>query len=46
MNEAERTKQDQTGTYNWNMIVALTLIPVIGVFGTGIYVYYQGIVWQ
>ena len=46
MNETERTKRDQTGTYNWNMIVALTLIPVIGVFGTGIYVYYQGIVWQ
>ena len=28
------------------MVVILTLIPLIGVFGTGIYVYYNGIVWQ
>ena len=45
---AEKTlvKQNQKGTYNWNMVVVLTLIPLIGVFGTGIYVYNQGVVWQ
>tara|TARA_B100000900_G_scaffold139902_1_gene118552 strand:- start:2054 stop:3208 length:1155 start_codon:yes stop_codon:yes gene_type:complete len=32
--------------YNWNMVVFLTLIPLIGVFGTAFYVYYNGIVWQ
>ena len=32
--------------YNWNMVLILTLIPLIGVFGTAIYVYYNGIVWQ
>jgi len=45
---AEKTivKQNQKGTYNWNMVFVLTLIPLIGVFGTGIYVYNQGVVWQ
>ena len=28
------------------MVIILTLIPLIGVFGTGIYVYYNGVVWQ
>ena len=32
--------------YNWNMVVFLTLIPIIGIIGTAIYVYYNGIVWQ
>lgn len=32
--------------YNWNMVVTLTLIPLIGVFGTAFYVYFNGIVWQ
>ena len=32
--------------YNWNMVFSLTIIPLIGVFGTFIYVYHNGIVWQ
>ena len=32
--------------YNWNMVVFLTLIPIIGIIGTAIYVYYNGVVWQ
>ena len=32
--------------YNWNMVFFLTIIPLIGIFGTSIYVYYYGIVWQ
>ena len=32
--------------YNWNMVFFLTIIPLIGIFGTSIYVYYNGIVWQ
>lgn len=43
MNQVKKNKQ---GKYNWNMIIILTLIPLIGVFGTGIYVYFNGIVWQ
>ena len=39
-------KISKQGKYNWNMVVILTLIPIIGVFGTGIYIYYNGIVWQ
>jgi stearoyl-CoA desaturase (delta-9 desaturase) len=46
MAEKNLVKQNQKGTYNWNMVVVLTLIPLIGVFGTGIYVYNQGVVWQ
>ena len=34
------------GKYNWNMVVVLTLIPIIGIFGTLIYIYYNGVVWQ
>jgi len=32
--------------YNWNMVFFLTIIPLIGVFGTAIYIYYNGVVWQ
>ena len=32
--------------YNWNMVFFLTIIPLIGIFGTSIYVYHNGIVWQ
>ena len=32
--------------YNWNMVFFLTIIPLIGIIGTSIYVYYNGIVWQ
>ena len=32
--------------YNWNMVFSLTIIPLIGIFGTSIYVYHNGIVWQ
>ena len=32
--------------YNWNMVFFLTIIPLIGIFGTSIYVYQNGIVWQ
>tara|TARA_B110000305_G_scaffold98042_2_gene110596 strand:+ start:10494 stop:11660 length:1167 start_codon:yes stop_codon:yes gene_type:complete len=39
-------KLNNKGKYNWNMVIILTLIPLIGVFGTGIYVYYNGVVWQ
>ena len=39
-------KQKNKGKYNWNMVILLTLIPLIGFFGTGIYVYHNGIVWQ
>jgi len=40
------TKLKKQGKYNWNMVIILTIIPLIGVFGTGIYVYFNGIVWQ
>ncbi len=32
--------------YNWNMVFFLTIIPLIGIFGTSFYVYHNGIVWQ
>ena len=32
--------------YNWNMVVFLTLIPLIGIIGTAIYIYFNGVVWQ
>ena len=32
--------------YNWIMVFFLTIIPVVGVFGTGIYSYFNGIIWQ
>ena len=32
--------------YNWFMIFMLTIIPIIGVFGTFYYTYSYGIVWQ
>ena len=32
--------------YNWNMVFFLTIIPLIGIFGTSIYVYHYGMVWQ
>ena len=32
--------------YNWNMVFLLTIIPFIGIFGTSIYIYHNGIVWQ
>ena len=40
------SKQKNKGKYNWNMVILLTLIPLIGFFGTGTYVYYNGMVWQ
>ena len=36
----------QKSIYNWNMVFFLTIIPLIGVFGTVVYIYYNGIVWQ
>ena len=39
-------KTNKQGKYNWNMIILLTTIPLIGIFGTGIYAYFNGIVWQ
>ena len=33
-------------SYNWNMVFFLSIIPLIGFVGTGIYVYHNGIVWQ
>ena len=39
-------KTNKSGKYNWTMVIILTLIPLIGVFGTAIYIYYNGIVWQ
>ena len=34
-------KLNKQGKYNWNMVIILTLIPLIGVFGTGIYIYFN-----
>jgi stearoyl-CoA desaturase (delta-9 desaturase) len=34
------------GVYNWKMVFFLTVIPIIGIFGTALYIYYNGIVWQ
>jgi stearoyl-CoA desaturase (delta-9 desaturase) len=42
----DHIKTNKRGKYNWNMVILLTVIPLIGVFGTGIYIYYNGIVWQ
>lgn len=36
----------EQGVYNWKMVFFLTIIPLIGIFGTSVYVYYHGIVWQ
>ena len=33
-------------TYNWKMVFVLTLLPLVGIFGTSIYVYFNGVVWQ
>ena len=33
-------------TYNWKMVFFLTLLPLVGIFGTSIYVYFNGVVWQ
>ena len=32
--------------YSWSMIFALSIIPLIGIFGTSVYVYHYGIIWQ
>ena len=32
--------------YNWSMVSILTFFPLIGVFGTAIYIYFNGVVWQ
>tara|TARA_Y100001968_G_scaffold125142_1_gene114126 strand:- start:262 stop:1374 length:1113 start_codon:yes stop_codon:yes gene_type:complete len=32
--------------YSWSMVIALSIIPLIGIVGTSIYTYYYGIVWQ
>ena len=32
--------------YNWWMVFALTMIPMVGLIGTSIYIYFYGIVWQ
>ncbi len=32
--------------YNWAMVTALTLIPIIGIVGTLAYTYFNGVVWQ
>ncbi len=32
--------------YNWWMISALTLIPMVGIFGSILHSYYFGVVWQ
>lgn len=34
------------GKYNWTMVFFLTLFPLIGIFGTAIYIYFFGVVWQ
>ncbi len=33
-------------TYNWNMVFFLTLLPLVGILGTSIYIYFNGVVWQ
>ena len=42
----DHIKTNKRGKYNWNMVILLTMIPLIGVFGTVIYIYYNGVVWQ
>ena len=32
--------------YNWLMVAVLTLIPLIGFFGTTAYIYFNGVIWQ
>lgn len=32
--------------YNWWMVSALTLIPLVGIFGTALYIWKYNIVWQ
>ncbi len=32
--------------YNWSMVLVLTLIPIIGIFGTLAYTYFNGVIWQ
>ncbi len=32
--------------YNWFMIVSLSLVPIVGIIGTLIYVYLYGMIWQ
>ena len=39
-------KTEMMAKYNWTMVIVLTLIPLIGIFGTSIYVYNNGVVWQ
>ena len=38
--------EKKVSKYNWNMVFILSAVPLIGVFGTLIYTYYQGVVWQ
>ena len=33
-------------TYNWKMVFFLTLLPLVGIFGSSIYVYFNGVAWQ
>lgn len=33
-------------SYNWNMVFFLSIIPLIGFVGTGVYIYHHGVVWQ
>ena len=35
-----------TKKYNLKMVIALTLLPLIGFIGTAFYIFYNGIVWQ
>ena len=32
--------------YNWSLVFFLTMFPLIGVFGTAIYIYLHGIAWH
>ena len=32
--------------YSWFMVLSLSIIPLIGIGGTSLYVYFYGIVWQ
>ena len=32
--------------YNWFMVFALSVIPLLGILGTSIYTYFYGMVWQ
>ena len=31
--------------YNWSLVFFLTMFPIIGLFGTAIYIYFYGVVW-